>query len=237
LLITSHNRWLPQNSFPWTTSVFPFTVADQFTHSLFELPWTTSVWRMPWRMSHESLTASNIRVAESYVKTDGQSASLSCNKVDVWSLQPDFYCCQRVAGLLIWGALSDDRTGLSFTIAPGFRQRSHFRVRVPWDTWPYITVSDPWLPFSLPPTTRRVTVEVFDPACFESVKSVFESKFCVYESGNWNQTPRSIGMHELTHIYNCHAAGIEVTMSNSYSVFLFCHGNTFVNIPCRGNGS
>jgi hypothetical protein len=31
------------------------------------------------------------------------------------------------------GALSDERTGLSFTIAAGPRQRNHFRVRVPWD--------------------------------------------------------------------------------------------------------
>jgi hypothetical protein len=43
-------------------------------------------------------------------------------------------------------------------------QRSHSRVRVPWDSRPYFTVSDSTLPFSSPPTTRRVTVEVFDPA-------------------------------------------------------------------------
>jgi hypothetical protein len=36
-------------------------------------------------------------------------------------------------------ALSDERTGLSFTIAAGHRQRSHSRVRVPWDSWPYFT--------------------------------------------------------------------------------------------------
>jgi hypothetical protein len=38
------------------------------------------------------------------------------------------------------------------------------RVRVPWDSWRYFTVSDSILPFSSPPTTCRVTVEVFDPA-------------------------------------------------------------------------
>jgi hypothetical protein len=32
--------------------------------------------------------------------------------------------------------------GLSFTIAAGRCQRSHFRVRVPRDSWPYFTVSD-----------------------------------------------------------------------------------------------
>jgi hypothetical protein len=43
-------------------------------------------------------------------------------------------------------------------------QRSLSRVLVPWDLSPYFTVSDLRLPFSSPPTTRRVTVEVFDPA-------------------------------------------------------------------------
>jgi hypothetical protein len=46
------------------------------------------------------------------------------------------------AGLLMCGALSDDRTGLPFTIAAGARQRSHSWVRVPRDSWPYFTVSD-----------------------------------------------------------------------------------------------
>jgi hypothetical protein len=31
----------------------------------------------------------------------------------------------------MWGALSDDRMHLMFTIAAGPRQRSHYRVRVP----------------------------------------------------------------------------------------------------------
>jgi hypothetical protein len=78
----------------------------------------------------------------------------------------------------MWFAVSDERTGLTFTIAAGPLQRSHFRVPVPWDSQPYFTVSDsslPWdsqpyftvsdssLPFSSRPTTCRATVEVFDP--------------------------------------------------------------------------
>jgi hypothetical protein len=39
-----------------------------------------------------------------------------------------------------------------------------FSVLVHWDLRPYFTVSDLRLPFSSPPATRRVTVEVFDPA-------------------------------------------------------------------------
>jgi hypothetical protein len=63
----------------------------------------------------------------------------------------------------MWGVLSDERMGLSFAIAAGPRQRSHSRVRVPWDSRPYFTVSDSRLPFLSPPMTRRATVEVFDP--------------------------------------------------------------------------
>jgi hypothetical protein len=83
--------------------------------------------------------------------TDGQSGSLSWNKAPIWGLRPDCYYCQTVAGLLMWGALSDERTGLSFTIDAGARQR-------------HIYVSDSRLPFALPPTTRRVTVQLFEPA-------------------------------------------------------------------------
>jgi hypothetical protein len=53
--------------------------------------------------------------SHSYVTTDGQSASLSWNKAPIWGLRPDFYYCQTIAGLLMGGALSDERTGLFFT--------------------------------------------------------------------------------------------------------------------------
>jgi hypothetical protein len=51
---------------------------------------------------------------EIYVTTDSQSASLSWNKAPIWVLRPDLYYCRTVAGFLLWGALSDERTGLSF---------------------------------------------------------------------------------------------------------------------------
>jgi hypothetical protein len=69
--------------------------------------------------------------SESYLTTDSQPASLSWNKAPFWGLRPDLYYCLTVAGLLIWGVLSDERPGLSFTIPAGPRQRSHFLVRVP----------------------------------------------------------------------------------------------------------
>jgi hypothetical protein len=64
----------------------------------------------------------------------------------------------------MWGVLSDDRMGLSFVYAAGSCPNSLSRVLVPWDLRPYYTVSDLKLPFSSPPTTRRVTMEVSDPA-------------------------------------------------------------------------
>jgi hypothetical protein len=47
----------------------------------------------------------------------------------------------------IWGALSDERSGLSFTIAAGPCQSSHSQVRVQRDSWPHFTASDSRLPF------------------------------------------------------------------------------------------
>jgi hypothetical protein len=54
----------------------------------------------------------------------GQSVSLSWNKSPIRGLRSDFYYCQTLAGLLAWSALSDERTGLSVTIAAGPRQRT-----------------------------------------------------------------------------------------------------------------
>jgi hypothetical protein len=79
--------------------------------------------------------------SESYVTTDGQSASLSWNKAPIWGFRPDLDYCQTVVGLLLWGVLSDERSGLSFVYAAGPCQRSLSRVRVPWDLRPYFTVS------------------------------------------------------------------------------------------------
>jgi hypothetical protein len=85
---------------------------------------------------------------ESYITTGGHSASLSWNKAPIWGLRPNFYYCMTVVGLLLWPALSDEKTGLTLIIAAGPRQSSHFRLRVQWDSWPYFTVSDSRLPIS-----------------------------------------------------------------------------------------
>jgi hypothetical protein len=98
---------------------------------------------------------SSVKVEVTLRLTVGQSVSSKS-----WCRAP----CLTVTVLFLWGALSDERTGLSFVYAVGSCQRSLSRVRVPWYSRPYFTISDLRLPFSSPPTTRRVTVEVFDPA-------------------------------------------------------------------------
>jgi hypothetical protein len=61
------------------------------------------------------------------------SRPVSWNETPIWGLRPDLYYRKIFAGLLLWSALSDERTGLSFTIAPGPRQRSNFWVQLQWD--------------------------------------------------------------------------------------------------------
>jgi hypothetical protein len=93
--------------------------------------------------------------SESHVTTDGQSVLVSSTRQ---GLRPDFYYCQTVAGLLMWCAVSDEKTCLSFTIAASPRQRSHFWVWVPRDSWPHFIDSPPptWRarsPYLYPPRT------------------------------------------------------------------------------------
>jgi hypothetical protein len=96
--------------------------------------------------------------SQSHFATNGQSISKWGSWPDIYYLLFDSY------GLVLWGALSDERTVLSFVYAAGPHQRSLSRIRFPRDSWPHFTVSDSRLPFSSPSTTLRITVEVFDPA-------------------------------------------------------------------------
>jgi hypothetical protein len=55
--------------------------------------------------------------SESYVTTDGQSATLSWNKAPIWGLRPDSYRRLTVASVLMWGALSNESLQLLLTLA------------------------------------------------------------------------------------------------------------------------
>jgi hypothetical protein len=104
--------------------------------------------------------------SQSHIATDGQSVSKSWCRAPSGAHDQIFVTVSQLRScfLFLWDTLSDERTGLSFVYAAGPCQRSSSRVRVPWDSLSYFTVSDLRLPFSSPPTISRVTVEVFDPA-------------------------------------------------------------------------
>jgi hypothetical protein len=116
----------------------------------FLLLWLTWLWfTSPFVVRSLTFTSEQITLlrlnqseSESYITTDGQSVSLSWNEAPIWGIRPYIFHCQTLADLLIWGYLSDERTCLSFAMAAGLRQRSHFRVSVPWDSWSYFSVSD-----------------------------------------------------------------------------------------------
>jgi hypothetical protein len=161
-ITTAHNQlMLTTHSVPyWTTSVFSSTVPDLVL--IYESVTSSASVNTPQlntQLSYEWRTTAHCSL--SWFES---SLMLRSTVAPIWGLRSDFCYCQTVAGLLMWGALSDERTGLSFTIVAGPRQRSHSHVRVLWDSQSYFTFSDSRLPFLSPPTTRRATVEVFEPA-------------------------------------------------------------------------
>jgi hypothetical protein len=111
------------------------------------------------RLNHSSslIVTQSQSQSQSDIATDGQSVS-HMGFMTRYLLLFDSY------GLVFVGALSGERTDLSFLHAAGLCQRSLSRVRVPWDSRPYFTVADFRISFSSLPTTHRATVEVFDPA-------------------------------------------------------------------------
>jgi hypothetical protein len=156
---------------------------------------------------------------EFYITTDGQPASLSWYKAPIWGLRPDLYYVYDSYGLLLVGRplWRED-----FIYAAGPCQRNLSLVRVPWISRPYFTVSHLRLPFSSPPTTRRVTVEVFDPASTLSLNR------------SWSSS------------YSLRTAHTENTASNTYSIvacytaitqqwlFLWLHSSCFVQTEING---
>jgi hypothetical protein len=77
-------------------------------------------------------------------------------------------------GLLMWGALSDERTGLSFTIATGPRQRSHFRVRVLWDSRSYF--------YCLRFETYLIVASHDSQGCGGSIRLHLHTGYCLSDS-------------------------------------------------------
>jgi hypothetical protein len=131
--------------------------------------------------------------SQSHFTADSQSVSQSVSQYVLVSstlvgLATRYYflsecCCLKFAVLYLWGALSDERTGLQFAVqslngpshsepvtmlycliwdSPTWRARSPYLY--PAGTgWPSYTPGH-WVPLTLSPTTRRAKVEVFYPS-------------------------------------------------------------------------
>jgi hypothetical protein len=61
-----------------------------------------------------SLVKVKVKVKVMLRPTVNRPLCLGTKHPPIWGLRPDVKYCQRVAGLLMWGALSNERTGLSF---------------------------------------------------------------------------------------------------------------------------
>jgi hypothetical protein len=133
-----HNQWLPRNhSIPcWTTTVL--------NDNLLTNEWllkSESKSRCDWRsVSHKVLVSSPI-----------------------WGSWPDIYCLTVTVLFCGVPSLTRGRVCILYVYAAGPCQCSLSQVRVSWHSQPYFTVPDLRFPFSSAPTTRRVTVEAFDP--------------------------------------------------------------------------
>jgi hypothetical protein len=78
------------------------------------------------------LHTGNIQI-QSHIATDSQSVGKSwCQAPSGTHDQIFSYYYLTVTVLFLWGALSDEKTSLSFVYAAGSSQRSLSRVRVPW---------------------------------------------------------------------------------------------------------
>jgi hypothetical protein len=91
------------------------------THSYCLTAWHISI-NTPDRTEVRTLKSKS---EQSYVTTDGQSASLSWCQASIWGLRPDFYNCQTVAGLLMWGALSDTKCNTRKSVSRAADQREN----------------------------------------------------------------------------------------------------------------
>jgi hypothetical protein len=57
-----------------------------------------------------------LKKSQSHVTTEGKLASLFWCHAPIWDLRPEFYFRQTDAGLLMWGTLSDERTGVFYNV-------------------------------------------------------------------------------------------------------------------------
>jgi hypothetical protein len=131
-------------------------------------------------LSTDNWTVSSSQ-SQSHIATDSQSIIKS------W--------CRAPSGAHDQIFLHFDSYGLVFLGRPLWRENGSIFCLYCWPSpaqsfsGPYFTVSDLRLPFSSPPTTRRVTVEVFDPVSTRVELSVIVG-FSLYRLGLNHSTER-----------------------------------------------
>jgi hypothetical protein len=208
------NRFIGSSLVVTTNKCNTFKITAIVTHNVlnshvkcsqvfYELPVTVSYREHNWTKSQ----------SQSHIATDDQSISKSSFRAPSGAHDRIFITLWQLLSFF-WDALSDKRTNLSFVYAAGPRQRSLSRVRVPWVSWPYFTVLDLILPFSSPPTARRVTLEVFDLASTRVTLSLNLESYVTTDGQSaslfWNKAP----IWDLrSNFYYCHTVAVSLIWS------------------------
>jgi hypothetical protein len=137
----------------------------------------------------------------------------------IWGSWPDIYYCLTVTVLFFWGALSEERTGLSFIFAADPRQRSLSRVGVPSDSWPYFTVSDS--------STTAIKSQSYVTTNSSVGKSV------LVPSTHLRPTTRSLLF--VRQLQACWCGALSLTRGRVYRLYLLLapgqHSNFWVRVP------
>jgi hypothetical protein len=119
---THRSDWLNNSKskskllYAWRFTAYQFVLASsplRLTTRDFFPNWTL-LWREDGFVCYEYAWPQS--QSQSHIATDGQSISKS------WRRAHDIYCSLTVTVLFLWGALSHERTGLSFVHAAGPRQ-------------------------------------------------------------------------------------------------------------------
>jgi hypothetical protein len=168
--------------------------------------------------------------------TDNQSDSLFWNKVPTWN----FYCCQTVEGLLMWGALSDDRTGLSFTITCGLVStvilRSEFRgthdhiLLSQIRDFPFcclLWLAGLWWKYSTPPP-HRISLFLSPSLMLWPMVSLPVSPRIKHPSGAYDQIFITVRQSQVCW---CGALSLMTGLSFTTAVGLRQHSHSWVRVP------
>jgi hypothetical protein len=115
-------------------------------------------------LNSQSITAVCQSQSQSYFTTGGLPPISSSWRRAPWDSRPEFFSQLNTCGHSPYITSSLMRLyvchlQLLLVLVSAFLLGSD-----PWDSRPYFIISDSRLPFLSPPTTRRATVEVFDPA-------------------------------------------------------------------------